>query len=74
MSRGSIRNYIAILAAIPPVCRLVGSVLFGIGGFGHAIVSAIVYYLLSLVAVYVVAWIVDALAPNFSGAKTFSRR
>jgi uncharacterized membrane protein YGL010W len=66
---GLYRNYIAILAAIPPVCRLVGSLLFGTDRIGHAILSAIVYYLLSLVAIYVVAWIVDALAPTFSGRK-----
>ena len=66
---GLYRSYIAILAAIPPVCRLVGSLLFGTDGLRHGIVSAIVYYLLSLVAIYAVAWIVDALAPTFSGRK-----
>ena len=68
---GLYRNYIAILAAIPAVCRLVGGLLFGTDRIGHAILSAIVYYLLSLVAIYVVAWIVDALAQTFSGRKDF---
>jgi hypothetical protein len=70
---GLYQNYIAIVAAIPPICMLIGGWVFGIGGFRPGlfggILSAIVTYLLSLVMVYVVAWIVDALAPTFSARK-----
>ena len=72
---GLYQNYIAILAAIPPVCMLIGAWLFGIGGFrpglSEAIALLIMRYLLWLVLVYVMTWIVDALAPNFGGRKDF---
>jgi hypothetical protein len=72
---GLYQNYIAIVAAIPPICMLIGSWIFSINGFRPGlfggIFSAIVSYLLSLVSVYVIAWIVDELAPTFSGRKDF---
>lgn len=64
-------NYVAILAAIPAVCRFIGTAIFGrsiLGGFGYAIV----HYLLTFVMLYVVALIVDALAPTFGGQKSQS--
>jgi len=65
-------NYVAILAAIPPVCRLIGVLIFGsslhIGVFA-ALVAAVVSYILSFVTVYVIALITDALAPTFAGTK-----
>ncbi|HEY0180921.1 MAG TPA: Yip1 family protein [Dokdonella sp.] len=71
------KNYIAILAAIPAVVGFVKSSLIGYGAFGvtyrtpigSALVGAIVSYVLSLALVYVVALIVDALAPTFDGQK-----
>lgn len=66
-----------ILAAIGPVASFIGSQLFPISVMGStfrmpiaaALVSSILGYVLSLVGVYVVALIVDALAPTFGGQK-----
>jgi hypothetical protein len=63
-------NYVAILAAIPAVCGFIGAVVAG-APIGGALAHAIVQYLLAFVAVYVVALIVDALAPSFSSSKNF---
>ena len=70
-------RYILILAAIGPVCSLIGGLLFGYGAFGivfrpsilGAVSSAAVQYVLSLVMVYVLALIIDALAPTFNGTR-----
>ena len=71
-------GYIMILAAIPAVCTFlkmafIGSSFFGLGVF-HASVSAAVGsmlmgYVLSLIGVFVLALIIDALAPTFDGQK-----
>jgi hypothetical protein len=66
-------NYVAILAAIPAVCGFIGFSIIGFGpfrlGFFSGISGAIVRYLLAFVMVYVLALIVDALAPTFGGQK-----
>ncbi len=65
------KNYVAILAAIPAIAGFIG----GLGqqrSFGIAIVAAIVGYLLAFVFSYVVALIVDALAPMFGGQKNLA--
>jgi hypothetical protein len=73
-------NYVAILAAIPAVCGFIGLSFVGMSlpGLGtvrmpvaSGLLNAIVGYLLTFVIVYVVALIVDALAPTFSGRKNF---
>ncbi len=69
-------GYIAPLAAIPPLAGLIGMSVFGLqlpyGGsyrtpLGAAITSAVVQYLLGLVMVYLLARIIEALAPSFGG-------
>jgi hypothetical protein len=68
--KGLYTGYICILAAIGPVCGVIGGALFGGAGFAlFALVGAVVSYLLALVGVYVVSLIVDALAPSFGGTK-----
>ncbi len=71
-------GYIAPLAAIGPIAQLIGYSLFGISvpfmgtyrvPIGSAITSALVTYILSLVATYVLALIIDALAPTFNGQR-----
>lgn len=70
-------RYIVILAAIPAVASFIGLAVLGVGGFGVTvrlpIVSALghmlVSYALTLAMVYVLALIVDALAPTFGGTK-----
>jgi len=64
------RNYVAILAAIPAVCGFIGAVLIGAPIFA-ALIGAVIRYLLAFVAVYVVALIVNLLAPTFSSQKNF---
>jgi hypothetical protein len=64
-------NYVCIVAAIPPVCTYIGGVLIGYGPLRLGIVSgllhAIVVYALTLVGVFVVAYVIDFLAGTFNG-------
>ncbi len=66
-------NYVCILAAIPVVCSFIGTSIIGFGPFRVGIVSgffhAIVVYVLTLVGVFIVAYVIDALAPMFGGQK-----
>ncbi|HEY0856689.1 MAG TPA: YIP1 family protein [Albitalea sp.] len=70
-------GYIVFLAAIPAIASFIGLSLFGIGAFGvsyrvpvmSGLVSMIVGYALSLGIVFVLALVVDALAPTFGGRK-----
>ena len=68
-------NYVAILAAIPPVCAFIGTSIIGFGPFRVGIVSglmrAVIVYVLTLVGVFVVAFIIDFLAGVFGGRKNF---
>ncbi len=57
-------GYIMILAAIGPLALLIRTMAVGA-------VGTIVGYIISLVMVYVVALIVDVLAPTFGGEKNF---
>lgn len=61
-------NYVAILAAIPAVCGFIGAVLIG-APIGAALIGAIVRYAFTFVGVYVMALIIDALAPTFGAQK-----
>ena len=73
------KTYIVILAAIGPVASIIGMSIVGIslpfvGSFRipitTSIASAVVHYILTLVGVYILALIIDALAPTFSGEKS----
>lgn len=59
-------GYILILAAIAPLALLIRS-------GGAAIAMALVQYVIALAITYVVALIVDALAPTFNGTKDFTQ-
>ena len=67
------RNYVAIVAAIPPICTFIGTSIFGLGdfriGIGAGLVRAIVAYVLTLIGVFVVAYIIDFLAGTFGARK-----
>jgi len=72
------RSYAIPLAAIGPVASIIGMSIFGMGmPFGPAfrvpmitaVFSAVVHYVLALAGVYVLALIIDFLAPTFSGEK-----
>ena len=70
-------GYVAILAAIPAIAGFIGMTLVGVGAFGVSyhmpivtgILRMVIGYVLSLVMVFVLALIVDALAPTFGGTK-----
>ena len=61
-------DYVVILAAIGPIAM---ALRFGLFGFGIGV--ALVSYVIALFMVYLLAWIIDALAPNFGGEKNFIR-
>jgi hypothetical protein len=68
---GIYKNYVLILAAIPPVGLLIGLYLLG-GGYlsmNFMLAQAVITYLLSLASVYILALIIEALAPSFGGTK-----
>jgi len=71
-------GYIMPLAAIGPICTVIGLLLFGASYFGPLMISipivpiivgAVIQYALALAGVYVMALIIDALAPTFMGQK-----
>ena len=71
------RNHVMILAAIPAVAGLVGALAFGhsmLGityrpSIGTALGGAVVQYVLTLVGVYLVALVIDGLAPTFGATR-----
>jgi len=76
---GLYREYILFLAAIPAICGFVKVSLIGYAwhgfriyrlGIGAGVSAALVFYAMTLIAVYVIAVIVDALAPNFGGEQS----
>ncbi|RSZ40984.1 MULTISPECIES: Yip1 family protein [unclassified Variovorax] len=72
------KNYVMILALIPAVASFIGLSLIGIGAFGvsfrvpivSGIANMVVGYVLSLVMVFVLALIIDAMAPTFEGTRS----
>lgn len=74
-------GYIALVAALPVIAgfikgSLIGSSAFGITvrtPIGMGIVGMLLQYVLALVLVYVVALIVNALAPTFGGEKDMNQ-
>jgi hypothetical protein len=79
--QGLYTQYVMILAAIPAVCGFIGLSLIGIGVFGATyrvpiaagVAHMVVQYLMSLGMVYLMALIIDALAPNFGSQKNFAQ-
>jgi Yip1 domain len=70
------RGYLMIMAAIPPVCGFLKLSVLGYAwhgfrvyrrGFGPGLAAVIVEYVISLLTVYVLAVIIESLAPNFAG-------
>lgn len=66
-------GYVMYVAAIPVICSFIGTSIVGVGPFRVGILSgffhAIVVYVLTLASVFVVAYVIDALAPTFGGQK-----
>jgi hypothetical protein len=72
------QNYIVIVAALAPIATFIGLVVFGINipfvgtihvGIGAPLAQMILGYLVALGMTFVVALIIDALAPSFGGVK-----
>lgn len=72
------KGYIIVLAAIPAIAAFIKGSIIGTDiwmagrvrtGIGMGLTSMVVTYLLTLISVYIVALIVDALAPTFGGQK-----
>ena len=74
---GLYRNYILILAAIGPVAGMIKGIVFGYSALGityrpgimQAVVTAITSYVITLVGVFILALVIDALAPSFGATK-----
>src|SRR5436309_3213893 len=70
-----LKSYVAIVAAIPVVCGFIGTSIIGIAGYRTGIIagffSAVLSYVLTLAGVFVMAFIIDALAEIFGGRKNF---
>jgi len=71
-----LKSYVAIVAAIPAVCGFIGTSIIGIAGYRTGIIgglfSAVLSYVLTLAGVFVMAFIIDALAEMFGGRKNFN--
>ena len=75
---GLYKDYLVWLAAIPAVCGFIGMSLIGMGVFGVTVRvplllglgNLVVSYVLSLVGIYVLSLIVNALAPRFGGVQS----
>ena len=74
-----IKQYIAILAVIPAIAYIIGMGIVGInmGMFGSfkypiesAVVGGILTYILTIVGVYVLSIVINALAPNFTSKQS----
>jgi hypothetical protein len=74
-------SYACILAAIPAIAQFIGFGLIGfrvpfVGwirlGLGTALLRAIVAYIFSLISVYLLALIINALAPTFSSTQNMT--
>ncbi len=76
-AQGVFMSWAMPLAAIGPVCGLIGRQVFGYGAFGvsfrpslsFSITTAVLGYVLALIGVWVLALVIDWLAPNFGGTK-----
>jgi Yip1 domain. len=70
-------GYVLPLAAIGPIARFIGWSVLGLGGFrmsiGWGISQAIVSFVLAVVGVFVLAWVMKALAPSFGSTPDMSQ-
>ena len=77
--QGLYTGYVMILAAIPAVCGFIGASIIGASFMGMSyrvpisagVTSLVLHYVLTLAGVYVLALIIDALAPSFGSQKNF---
>ena len=66
-------GYVAPLAAIPPVCDLIGSTLFNSalsGDVGAALIRAVVTWLVSVALVFMLGILINAVSQNFDADRS----
>ncbi len=74
-------SYVLPLALIPAIAKFIGFGVFGfhigrfagLSGLGWGISSGIISLITTILAVYIVAFIIDILAPSFKSEKNFGR-
>jgi Yip1 domain len=70
-------TYVLPLAAFAAIMQFVKLSFFGVGfftfGIGLGITMAVYHFIMAFVAVFVIAFITDALAPSFSGTKDMNQ-
>ena len=64
-------GYVLPLAAIGPIATIIGWSTFGLGGLirpsmGTVISMAITSYVMTVIGIFVLAWVINALAPTFN--------
>jgi hypothetical protein len=73
--QGLYTGYVMILAAIPAICTFIGLSVVGAGiiriPMEHGAVMLVMQYVGALASVYILALIIDALAPSFGSTKNF---
>jgi len=75
--------YVAVLAAVPFIATLIGDLwyygifgylgILGFGGYGYAVVSAILTYIGDVVGVFILGYLISMLAPSFGANTTLPR-
>lgn len=78
---GLYSGYIAVVAALPIIASFIKGSLIGSGAFGitvrtpigMGIVGMVLHFVLAMVLVYVMALIINALAPTFGGQKDMTQ-
>ena len=68
-------GYVIPLALIGPIARFIGFSVLGFGGIlrmsiGWGISQAIASFILAILGVFVLGWVVNALAPNFGATQS----
>lgn len=71
------KNYILILAAIPPLATMIHGIVFGHSILGityrpsivGAVGTAVTSYVIALLSVFILAMVIDGLAPSFGATK-----
>jgi len=73
-----VTGYVLPLAAAYALASFIGLAIFagllgGFAGVGAALIGAIYHLVMAIVSVFVLGFIIDALAPTFSGTKSFDQ-
>lgn len=64
-----LKKYLMYLIAIPALAQFLGFLFAGRIGFFSGLIWAIIYYVLTILSLYVMAFVVHLLAPSFNAIK-----